>query len=442
MPPRTSVALTAAPLALAVVLALFPATALAADSWRGKVVHVADGDTITVLRHHPDRHIPIRRRTDPVKVHLYGIDCPEKAQAFGKRAKQFTSKMVFGKVVRVEVVTTDRYKRTVARVLLVGTRKINPTPSGQGSHPYQNAEVPFVRHLNAELLRAGLAWHYWRYDKSKFYEDLEREARKAARGLWADPAPVAPWDWRRGKRGSSNSKRDQRVRELVRQAEAALKAGNFAHAIKIGPRALKLSPNHPTVLLAMGMAACHLKDRAIAQRAYNRLKKPERDQVKAICDRKGVAIGHLFHGNVKSKVFHAPGCRHFNCKHCKASFKSIMAARRSGYRPHKQCVGSVSAAPRPAPVAQPQPPDLPWNKDRVCKRDRDCVFADNPCFRCPPCKPTWREVTNRAARRRAREFFARHSIACSRCKPCPDGPSKWLGTKAVCVKGQCTVAGR
>lgn len=59
-------------------------------SWAfsGKLVGIADGDTITVLRDNGQ-----------VRIRLYGIDTPEKGQAFSKRAKQFTSDMVFGKEV-------------------------------------------------------------------------------------------------------------------------------------------------------------------------------------------------------------------------------------------------------------------------------------------------------------------------------------------------------
>ena len=70
------------------------------------------------------------------RIRLYGIDCPEKRQAFGKRAKQFTSNMVFGKVVEVRPVTMDRYGRTIAWVYVNGTC------------------------LNEALLKAGLACHY------------------------------------------------------------------------------------------------------------------------------------------------------------------------------------------------------------------------------------------------------------------------------------------
>ena len=97
-------------------------------AWSGKVVGVADGDTITVLR---DR--------EQVRIRLYGIDTPERGQAFGKKAKQFTSDMVYGKVVEVKVMATDRYGRTVAMI-------------------YADKTL-----LNEELVKAGLAWVYWQY---------------------------------------------------------------------------------------------------------------------------------------------------------------------------------------------------------------------------------------------------------------------------------------
>jgi micrococcal nuclease len=144
-----------------------------ADEFRGKVVGVADGDTITVLR---DK--------TPVKIRLQAVDCPEKAQPFGEKAKQFTSNMVFGKVVTVKVATKDKYGRTVAWVSVGG------------------------KTLNEELLRAGLAWHYKHYDKSEKLATLEREAKAAKRGLWADANPTAPWEWRHSKKGQSKAGAD------------------------------------------------------------------------------------------------------------------------------------------------------------------------------------------------------------------------------------------
>ncbi len=142
-------------------IALIASQALAAD-FTGRVVGVSDGDTITVM--HSGKGERIR---------LHGIDCPEKRQAFGKRAKQFTSNLVFAKTVTVQGVDRDRYGRTVGEVLL---------PDG--------------RSLNRELVRAGLAWMYRRYTNDQSLSDLEEEARVAGLGLWADPHAVPPWEWR------------------------------------------------------------------------------------------------------------------------------------------------------------------------------------------------------------------------------------------------------
>ena len=138
---------------------------LFALAWSGKVLSVQDGDTITV-----------QRDGEQVRIGLYGIDCPEGGQAFGKKAKQFTSDMVLGKVVKVAPVVVDERGRTVA---LVTTSE----------------------HLvNEEVVNAGLAWVYTRYcDKPicERWKVLEQEARGAKRGLWSDPNPIPPWEFRR-----------------------------------------------------------------------------------------------------------------------------------------------------------------------------------------------------------------------------------------------------
>jgi len=150
---------------LSLIIILLPCFSWA---WSGKVIGIADGDTITVLRDN-----------EQVRIRLYGIDCPERYQAFSKKAKQSTSEMVFGKVVEVEPVDTDRYGRTVALVTV------------------------FQRLVNEELVNAGFAWVYTRYCDRPICERwkvLEYEAREAKRGLWADPNPIPPWEFRRQKR--------------------------------------------------------------------------------------------------------------------------------------------------------------------------------------------------------------------------------------------------
>lgn len=139
----------------------------------GKVVGVADGDTITVLT----------ASKDSLKVRLYGIDAPESKQAFGNRAKQELSGMVFGRVVIVDVKQRDRYGRTVGLVTTNG--------------------VP----VNQEMVRRGLAWWYRDYAKKDVQlAKAEAEAKSANRGLWSEKAPVPPWEFRHHESASRRTK--------------------------------------------------------------------------------------------------------------------------------------------------------------------------------------------------------------------------------------------
>jgi len=109
------------------------------------------------------------------RIRIWGIDCPESKQAFGTRAKQFTGDLAFPRVVTVRVRDVDRYKRTVAEIIL---------PDG--------------RNLNRELVRAGPAWWYQRYARHEtILDELEVESRPAGRGLLADKSPVPPWEFRK-----------------------------------------------------------------------------------------------------------------------------------------------------------------------------------------------------------------------------------------------------
>jgi endonuclease YncB( thermonuclease family) len=139
---------------------------LAAQTLKGKVISIKDGDTIELLVNNK-----------PVRIRLHGIDCPEKKQPFGQKARQFTSDLCFGKIVRAEKTDKDRYGRTVAKVYL---------PSGEL--------------LNTSLLKAGLAWHYTKYDKSEDFALAEKDAKARKKGIWADDHTIAPWDWRKGAR--------------------------------------------------------------------------------------------------------------------------------------------------------------------------------------------------------------------------------------------------
>ena len=139
--------------------------ALNAQAFTGKVVSVADGDTITVLR---DR--------TQVKVRLLEIDAPEKAQAFGTKSKESLSEMCFGKTAELADKGKDRYGRTLARVTCDGVD------------------------ANAEQVKRGMAWVYDRYITDKTLYAVQEEAKAERRGLWHDDKPVPPWEWRKTKR--------------------------------------------------------------------------------------------------------------------------------------------------------------------------------------------------------------------------------------------------
>ena len=131
----------------------------------GKVVGVTDGDTLTVLS--------ARKQ---IKVRLADIDAPESKQAFGNRSKQSLSDLCFNKTAKLEGDSKDQYGRILGRVHCDGVD------------------------ANAEQVRRGLAWVYVQYaPKGSPLYAVQLGARGAKRGLWADDAPVPPWEWRRPK---------------------------------------------------------------------------------------------------------------------------------------------------------------------------------------------------------------------------------------------------
>ncbi|SEP42837.1 thermonuclease family protein [Nitrosovibrio sp. Nv6] len=135
----------------------------------GRVVKIADGDTLTVLDATKQQH----------RIRLTGIDAPERRQAFGTVSKQHLAELAFGREVTVQWDKRDRYQRILGKVLVDGVD------------------------ANLEQVRAGLAWHYKHYAKGQqsadriLYAEAEEAASRNGVGLWRDPAPIPPWDFRR-----------------------------------------------------------------------------------------------------------------------------------------------------------------------------------------------------------------------------------------------------
>ena len=131
-----------------------------------KVVSISDGDTFTA----------INKDNLQLKIRIFGIDAPEKKQAYGNKSKEFLSSLIFGKSISIDVQSKDGYGRYLAYVY---------SPEGKD--------------VSLLMIHEGMAWHFTKYDNNEVYEAAQTVAKKARRGLWADPSPIAPWDFRSNK---------------------------------------------------------------------------------------------------------------------------------------------------------------------------------------------------------------------------------------------------
>lgn len=133
----------------------------------GKVIHIADGDTYDLLT--------ADKKT--IRVRMDGIDAPERSMAFYKVSKNYLSELCMNKRIKIVKTDTDRYGRVVAFSYLENGKE-----------------------LGHEMVKAGMAWHFKKYNSDNDLAKLEIEARKAKRGLWIDPKPVPPWEYRKLKK--------------------------------------------------------------------------------------------------------------------------------------------------------------------------------------------------------------------------------------------------
>jgi micrococcal nuclease len=138
---------------------------------QGKVIGVLDGDTVEVLDENRLTH----------RIRMAEIDAPEKSQAFGNQAKIALSNKIMGQTVAITSKGKDRYGRTIGLVRL------------------------HMRDINLEMVEDGYAWWYKQYGHDPRFAAAEARARRNKDGLWIDPYPVAPWEFRH-KPSSSSSK--------------------------------------------------------------------------------------------------------------------------------------------------------------------------------------------------------------------------------------------
>ena len=296
----------------------------------GKVINVHDGDTITVLD----------RDNKKTHIRLQGIDAPELKQEFGSTSQEYLSRMVLGKQVTIVWTKVDKYRRTVGTIMLDG------------------------RDINIEQVKAGMAWHFKKYEDEQKPEDrrayaaAEQEARAAKLGLWKEPNPIVPGDWRQDVKtrrwgppppegtivGNRNSKKYHRpdcpgYRDMaernrvffksVAEAEAAgyKRAGNCpaeVTAVVVKPssgvgtvRPMPIPTNQSPAPVAVPV---QIAPRIVLSNASD--------------TRSGQIIG-----NTNSKIYHVPGCSTYNSvsEKNRAYFASAEEAEKAGYRKSKTC---------------------------------------------------------------------------------------------------------
>lgn len=140
--------------------------ATALQSPTGRVIKIVDGDTYDILINGKQ-----------LRIRMDGIDAPERGQPYSKISKEYLGRLCDGETIRLEIKSKDRFGRTVAKSWVSGNRE-----------------------LGAEMIRAGMAWHFKKYSDDLRLGKLEQQARRERVGLWADPKPIAPWDYRKMKR--------------------------------------------------------------------------------------------------------------------------------------------------------------------------------------------------------------------------------------------------
>lgn len=149
---------------------LLPSLALA--DFTGRVIKVQDGDTITLLVH--DKQVRIR---------LESIDAPESKQPFGRQSQESLAQLCAAKTATVNETGKDRYGRTLGWVTCDSLD------------------------ASTEQVRRGMAWVFVKYaSRNSPLYGIESSARSSHLGLWEDPHPIAPWEWRGSKRVTETGK--------------------------------------------------------------------------------------------------------------------------------------------------------------------------------------------------------------------------------------------
>jgi endonuclease YncB( thermonuclease family)/methylphosphotriester-DNA--protein-cysteine methyltransferase len=304
----------------------------------GQVINVHDGDTITVLD----------KDNKKFHIRLQGIDAPELKQARGAESQANLSRMVMGKQVSIVWTKVDKYRRTVGTIMLNG------------------------KDINIEQVKAGMAWHFKKYADEQdpkdrvTYAKAEEEARAAKLGLWQDPNPTPPGDYRVEVKvarwgppppegtviGNKQSKKYHRpdcpgYRDMAEKNRIFFKSVEEAEAAGY-KRAGNCPPESEASSAKAATVASTAQTRPQAQKTENTMLAKQAKatpvaastsaQTNTVSATTTMTTGEII-GNKNSKIFHRPNCPGYNnvSEKNQVRFKSAEEAEAAGYRAAKNC---------------------------------------------------------------------------------------------------------
>jgi endonuclease YncB( thermonuclease family) len=298
----------------------------------GKVINVHDGDTITV----------VDQDNKKTHIRLLGIDAPKLKQAYGVASQQNLSRLVLGKPVTIVWTKLDKYRRTVGTIMLNG------------------------RDVNIEQVKAGLAWHFKKYEDEQKPEDrrtyamAEQAARAARLGLWKDPNPTPPGDYRLGVKtarwgpappegtiiGNKNSKKYHRpdcpgYRDMAKRNRVFFKSVEVAESAGY-KRAGNCPAEVQAVVVKPSSRVGTVKPVPIPTNPSSTpvVAAVQLDTKIRLSNGSGARSSQLqIIGNKNSKIYHVPGCSSYNSvsEKNRVFFNSAAEAEQAGFRKAKNC---------------------------------------------------------------------------------------------------------
>ncbi|HEX8845423.1 MAG TPA: thermonuclease family protein [Pyrinomonadaceae bacterium] len=294
----------------------------------GKVINVHDGDTVTVLD----------RDNKKFHIRLQGIDAPELKQAYGSASQKNLERMVMGRQVSIVWTKVDKYRRTVGTIMLDG------------------------RDINIEQVKAGLAWHFKKYSDEQepkdrvTYAKAEEEARASKLGLWQDPNPTPPGDYRVDVKlarwgpappegtiiGNKQSKKYHRpdcpgYRDMAEKNRVFFKSVNEAEAAGY-KRAGNCQPEVSSPTARATTVASGPQEKPQTEKTEKTTEKSSTAKTTATPATSSTETVEIV-GNKNSKVYHAPGCPGYTkvSEKNRVIFKSAAEAEAAGYKRAGNC---------------------------------------------------------------------------------------------------------